>query len=71
MSRTYRCPTHTTYFIGNWGFKSKNIVMLTDNARNPRKLPTKANILEAMEWLVKGAKANDSLFFHCKRAFIP
>lgn len=38
--------------------------MLTDDARNPRQIPTRANILAAMQWLVQGAKPNDSLFFH-------
>lgn len=37
---------------------------LTDDAPNPRQKPTKQNILQAMEWLVRGARPNDSLFFH-------
>jgi len=52
------------FLIGNWGFKREDIIILTDDARDPRQLPTKANILGAMKWLVKGAKAHDSLFFH-------
>ena len=58
--------------IGNWNFKSEDIMVLTDDTRDPRRLPTKANILGAMKWLVKGSKAHDSLFFHCERAiYIP
>ena len=38
--------------------------MLTDDAVNPRQQPTKQNILDAMHWLVRGASANDALFFH-------
>jgi len=48
----------------NWGFGKENIVVLTDDTRDPRRLPTKANIMGAMKWLVKDAKAHDSLFFH-------
>ncbi|KAI0750563.1 caspase domain-containing protein [Irpex lacteus] len=49
-----------TYF----GYKSDDIVMLTDDSQNPRQIPTKQNILQAMQWLVRDAQPNDSLFFH-------
>jgi len=39
-------------------------VVLTDDQRDPRSIPTKANILKAMQWLVTDARPNDSLFFH-------
>jgi len=74
MSRLYvpsahrHQPIHPT---GNWGFGSENIIVLTDDARDPKNLPTKANILGAMKWLVKDAKADDSLFFHCKNYTYP
>jgi len=51
-------------FLMNHGFQSKHIALLTDEAKDPRKLPTRKNIMDAMYWLVNGAKANDSLFFH-------
>lgn len=38
--------------------------MLTDDSPNPRQVPTKQNMLQAMQWLVNGAQPNDSLFFH-------
>jgi len=38
--------------------------MLTDDARNPRQIPTRANMIAAMQWLVNGAQPNDALFFH-------
>lgn len=38
--------------------------MLVDTASNPRMLPTRQNILQAMQWLVRDAQPNDSLFFH-------
>ncbi|KAI0342819.1 hypothetical protein BDW22DRAFT_1428962 [Trametopsis cervina] len=49
-----------TYF----GYKQDDIVMLTDDAKNPRQIPTKQNIIAAMQWLVRDARPNDSLFFH-------
>ena len=61
-------PTHPT---GNWNFKPEDIIVLTDDTQDPRRLPTKANILSAMKWLVKGAKAHDSLFFHCESYLYP
>ena len=48
-------------------------MLLTDkpaNNNDPRKLPTYDNILEAMRWLVRGAKPNDSLFLHCMFFFL-
>ena len=46
------------------GYREEDIVVLTDDARNPRQQPTRANITQAMSWLVQGAQPNDSLFFH-------
>lgn len=46
------------------GFRARDIIRLTDEARDPRNLPTRANILGAMRWLVRGARKHDSLFFH-------
>ncbi len=50
----------------NWNYKAEDIVLLTDDATNPRQIPTRQNIIEAMHWLVNGAHPHDSLFFHCK-----
>jgi hypothetical protein len=52
------------FIMNRFGYKDDDIVMLTDDARNPRQIPTKNNIIHAMEWLVRGAQPNDSLFFH-------
>ena len=38
---------------------------MTEETNDPRKLPTYDNIVEAMRWLVHGARPNDSLFLHC------
>jgi hypothetical protein len=40
------------------------MVILTDDQSNPVMQPTKENIIRAMQWLVKGAQPNDSLFLH-------
>ncbi|KAH8810324.1 caspase domain-containing protein [Flagelloscypha sp. PMI_526] len=50
--------------IAYWGYKGEDIVLLTDDSRDPRSHPTKKNILAAMKWLVKDAHTNDSLFLH-------
>ncbi|KAG9315191.1 metacaspase-1 [Chiua virens] len=62
------------------GYREENMVTLTDNSSNPRSQPTRQNIvrgvfgpvcveltlnqLDAMQWLVRDAQPNDSLFFH-------
>ena len=45
-------------------FAWDDMVILTDDQKNPRAQPTRANILRAMDWLVSGAQPNDNLFFH-------
>ncbi|KAH9003287.1 putative caspase [Lactarius hatsudake] len=52
------------FLIDRLGFRARDIIRLTDEARDPRNLPTRANILGAMRWLVRGARKHDSLFFH-------
>jgi hypothetical protein len=39
-------------------------VILTDDAQDPRQIPTRENIMRAMQWLVSGAQKDDALFFH-------
>ncbi|KAL1939251.1 hypothetical protein VTO73DRAFT_10054 [Trametes versicolor] len=51
-------------FLIRHGYRSRNTVLLTDDAKDPKLLPTRANILAMMHWLVQGAKPHDSLFFH-------
>ncbi|GAA5826334.1 hypothetical protein JCM5353_003797 [Sporobolomyces roseus] len=46
-------------------YKQEDIVMLLDSREsNSMSTPTRANILRAMQWLVKDARPNDALFFH-------
>lgn len=52
------------FLCNRYGYKTQDIVMLTDDSQNPRQKPTRENILQAMQWLTRGAAANDSLFFH-------
>lgn len=52
-------------YTGHHGYKTEDIVILTDDSRNPRQQPTKRNILDAMRWLVRSARTHDSLLFHC------
>merc|ERR1719237_1263771 len=46
------------------GFHEGDMVLLTDDQRDPQYQPTRENIIEGMLWLVEGARPNDSLFFH-------
>ncbi|KAJ3503123.1 hypothetical protein NLJ89_g8572 [Agrocybe chaxingu] len=52
------------FLCSNCGYKREDMVTLTDDATNPRMMPTRENIIQAMQWLVRGAQPNDSLFFH-------
>ncbi|KAG2354542.1 peptidase C14, caspase domain-containing protein [Suillus spraguei] len=52
------------FLIAQFGYKEEDMVILTDDARDPRQIPTRQNILRAMEWLVRDARPHDSLFFH-------
>ncbi|GAA5961581.1 hypothetical protein JCM3765_002636 [Sporobolomyces pararoseus] len=47
------------------GYKQEDIVMLLDSRdATGMSVPTKANIIRAMQWLVRDARPNDALFFH-------
>lgn len=52
------------YLIQNHGYKREDMVILTDDQQNPVMQPTKHNIINAMQWLVKDAQPNDALFLH-------
>ncbi|KAJ3252163.1 Ca(2+)-dependent cysteine protease, partial [Borealophlyctis nickersoniae] len=53
------------FLIEKYDFPAENMRILTDSPdREPDRQPTHANILEAMQWLVKDAQPDDSLFFH-------
>lgn len=52
------------FLMEHHNYKAEDMVVLTDDSRNPRQLPTRANMIQAMQWLVHGAQPNDALFFH-------
>lgn len=47
-----------------YGYRREDMVILTDDQNNMMSIPTKANILRAMHWLVIDAQPHDSLFIH-------
>jgi hypothetical protein len=47
-----------------YGFLYEDMVILTDDQLNPASQHTRANIIRACQWLVAGARPNDSLFLH-------
>lgn len=51
-------------FLVSNGYPEENIVMLTDDQRDYVRIPTRENMIRAMQWLVKDARPGDSLFFH-------
>jgi hypothetical protein len=52
-------------FLTGHGFGYDDMVILRDdNPPQQSMIPTKANMLRAMHWLVDDARPNDSLFFH-------
>ncbi|SCW03439.1 LAFE_0G10440g1_1 [Lachancea fermentati] len=52
------------FLTSRYGYRKEDIVILTDDQQQPAAIPTKANMLRAMQWLVNGAQPNDALFFH-------
>lgn len=52
------------FLTTRYGYSPDDIVILTDDQQNMVAVPTRANMLRAMQWLVKNAQPNDSLFFH-------
>lgn len=47
-----------------FGYQWDDMVILTDDQRQMNKVPTRENIIRAMQWLTNNAQPNDSLFFH-------
>ena len=47
---------------------AEDILVMTEESSNPRRVPTRVNMIAAMGWLVRDAKPNDALFFHCTLA---
>jgi metacaspase-1 len=54
----------STFLCERYKYRREDMVILTDDQKNPMSQPTKQNIIKAMQWLVKDAMPNDSLFLH-------
>ncbi|KAH8658319.1 caspase domain-containing protein [Xylariales sp. PMI_506] len=54
----------SAFLIERYNYRVEDMVILTDDQRDPVLHPTKANIRRAMSWLVQGARPNDALFLH-------
>lgn len=54
----------SSFLFERFGYKREDTIILTDDQSDPIMLPTRANIIRAMQWLVKDARPNDSLFLH-------
>lgn len=52
------------FLCDRYGYTWDDMVILSDDQRQYNKIPTRENIIRAMQWLVQGARPNDSLFFH-------
>lgn len=52
------------FLMERYNYRADDMVVLTDDSKNPRQIPTRANIIQAMQWLVRDARPNDALFFH-------
>jgi len=48
----------------NWKETPETMLILTDDQNDPSKIPTRANMIAGMKWLVNGASNGDVLFFH-------
>jgi len=46
------------------GFRDENMLFMSDDHPDPMRKPTKANILQGMQWLMSNLSPGDSLVFH-------
>ncbi|GAA5979688.1 hypothetical protein JCM10908_003010 [Rhodotorula pacifica] len=55
----------SAFLCERYNYRKEDIVMLLDEpGANMMSIPTRDNMIRAMQWLVKDAQPNDSLFFH-------
>ncbi|XP_074333628.1 uncharacterized protein LOC141671329 isoform X2 [Apium graveolens] len=52
------------FLVKNMRFPDESIYLLTEAEVDPSRIPTRANILKALKWLVESCKAGDSLVFY-------
>ncbi|CAO3589967.1 unnamed protein product [Absidia cylindrospora] len=53
-----------TFLTSLYNFRPEDMVVLTDDQKESRFIPTRQNIISGMQWLVANARPNDSFFFH-------
>eukprot|EP00007_Cunea_sp_BSH-02190019_P008211 CAMPEP_0174236186 /NCGR_PEP_ID=MMETSP0417-20130205/5391_1 /TAXON_ID=242541 /ORGANISM="Mayorella sp, Strain BSH-02190019" /LENGTH=527 /DNA_ID=CAMNT_0015314793 /DNA_START=30 /DNA_END=1613 /DNA_ORIENTATION=+ len=51
-------------FLKRYHYQESDMLILTDDQRDPSRQPTRANIIAGITWLVAGAAPGDCLFFH-------
>ncbi|KAK9111009.1 hypothetical protein Scep_018528 [Stephania cephalantha] len=56
------CMKH--FLVNNLCFPSNSIMILTEDEKDPLKIPTRQSILEALRWLIEDCRSGDSLVFH-------
>ncbi len=59
-----RYQKYVHFLNRRFGYSYDDMMILTDDQNQRNKIPTKENIIRAMQWLVKDARPNDSLVFH-------
>ncbi|EPS95937.1 hypothetical protein FOMPIDRAFT_1053735 [Fomitopsis schrenkii] len=59
------------FLIDDYGYSEDDIVLLTDDQTDPRRIPTRANMIYYFDWLVMGAQPDDSLFLHWHGGLVP
>ncbi|KAI8984660.1 caspase domain-containing protein [Mycotypha africana] len=53
------------FLITVYNFREEDMIILTDDqVHDARHMPTKQNMIQAMQWLVHDSRPNDSFFFH-------
>ncbi|CAD6203883.1 unnamed protein product [Miscanthus lutarioriparius] len=63
--RTTWCAGCGAYLLRErFGFPADCILVLTQEDKDPARVPTRANLMRALRWLVDGTSAGDSLVFH-------
>ncbi|XP_027106256.1 metacaspase-3 [Coffea arabica] len=52
------------FLVERMGFPNSSVIVLTEEEKDPFRVPTKHNIQRALHWLVQGCQSGDSLVFH-------
>ncbi|XP_039125644.1 metacaspase-1-like [Dioscorea cayenensis subsp. rotundata] len=52
------------FLVNHFKFPDDSFLILTEEEKDPHRIPTRRNILKAMQWLISGVSSGNSLFFH-------